>query len=139
MRKKYNPTDEQKAKAQARREDFRKLARLVSEMTDEQRLAMLSSIGAVPTCAGRALSPFNSCLLLHQLPAASLVGGFNQWNKVGRSVRKGEHGLMIWIPCAQKVQQETPVAGDLTEDKLRFVLGTVFDVSQTDEIASHPQ
>jgi hypothetical protein len=98
---------------------------------------------ATGTVEGRALSVFNSCLVLTQLPGASMVGGFLQWKAHGRSVRKGAVGLMIWIPTKGKA--DAPKAGDdntgepVTTGLRRagFVMGTVFDVSQTEE--SKPQ
>src|SRR5262249_5129698 len=56
-----------------------------------------------------ALSAFNSCLVLRQLPNASMVGGFRQWLDKGRAVRKGEHGLMIWLPTKGKDDADQPV------------------------------
>lgn len=131
MRK--QPTAEQKAKAEARRARFRDLAKAVAEMTDEQRQQIVDKFGAVVTCDGRVLSHFNTCLVLSQTDGkASMVGGFNQWKDKGRSVRKGEHGLMIWIPSARKA--EATATGEEGETKLGFVMGTVFDVTQTEEI-----
>jgi hypothetical protein len=66
-------------------------------MTEDQRAAIVAKIGAVPTCDGRALSEFNSALLIAQCPHVSMVGGFRQWLRNGRQVRKGEKGLGIWI------------------------------------------
>jgi hypothetical protein len=137
------PTPEQKAKAALRRERFRQLAAQVAEMTDDERAALVMKVGSVVTCEGRALSPFNSCLVLTQLPTASMVGGFRQWLDKGRSVRKGEHGLMIWVPTGKAGQGTTlvpsgepePTTGAGAEhDSKRsgFVMGTVFDVSQTE-------
>ena len=135
------PTPEQKAKAAERRERFRRLAAQVAEMTDDERAAIVAKVGAVVTCEGRALSPFNSCLVLTQLPTASMVGGFRQWLDKGRGVRKGEHGLMIWVPTARADRGDTtPPApepkpdamGEQDAKRSAFLMGTVFDVSQTE-------
>jgi hypothetical protein len=69
--------------------------------------------------------------VLNQLPTASMVGGFRQWLDKGRAVKKGEHGLMIWIPTKGK---EKPTAEEVEQETNRpnFVMGTVFDVSQTE-------
>lgn len=98
-------------------------------MEEIERMKIVERVGAVPTCEGRALSPFNSCLILYQRPSASLVGGFQQWKRAGRAVRKGERGLGIWIPTAAKREGEL----DDSED-VRFLMGTVFDISQTDPL-----
>lgn len=129
MRRK--PTPEQIEKAKQRRAAFREIVKVVAAMTEAQRQEIVGRIGAVPTCEGRALSPFNSCLILHQNPETSLVGGFQQWRKVGRAVRKGEHGMMIWFPSDKKKTDE-PTGNE--EDETKFLMGTVFDISQTDEI-----
>lgn len=133
MKTRKQPTPEQKARAKERREQFRKLAKQVSEMTDEQKAHLTARIGAIPTCHGRTLSLHNTCLLLKQCPNVSLVGGFRQWLKLKRVVRKGEHGHCIWIPLGAPKsadQSNEPV----NVDDARFGVGTVFDVSQTSEL-----
>ena len=136
------PTLEQKQKAAERRERFRALAQQVAQMSEDERTALVMKVGAIVTCEGHALSPLNSCLVLTQLPTASMVGGFRQWQDKGRRVKKGEHGLMIWIPTSKgemgEQGEEAPPTGADTasegEERKRagFVMGTVFDVSQTE-------
>jgi hypothetical protein len=139
------PTPEQKAAAAERRARFTALANRVAEMSDDERAALVARVGAVVTCEGRELSVHNSCLVLTQLPAASMVGGFRQWQAHGRSVRKGEHGLMIWVPTNRTADAEpntsttqpadAPAEGD--EKRAGFVMVTVFDISQTETGAPH--
>lgn len=128
-------TPEQEAARVARRERFRALVKQVAAMPDEQRAQLVRQAGAVVTCEGRALSPTNSMLCLMQIPGVSMVGGFRQWLKAGRCVCKGQHGASIWVPvggrAVESATSDTP-AGD--DDKPGFVVGTVFDVSQTQEI-----
>jgi hypothetical protein len=137
------PTPEQKQKAAERRERFRALAAQVAEMSEDEGAALVMKVGAIVTCEGRALSPFNSCLVLTQLPTACMVGGFRQWKDKGRSVRKGEHGLMIWIPTGkgEKGEQAAPPReGEGIDDapkRAGFIMGTVFDMSQTEPIRAH--
>src|SRR5436190_4702843 len=104
-------TPEQKAAAVERRARFTELANQVAEMTDADRAALVAHVGAIVTCEGRALSVHNSCLVLTQLPTASMVGGFRQWKAHGRSVKKGEHGLMIWVPTSRKDAEPTATEG----------------------------
>ena len=104
------PSAEQRAKAAERRERFRVLAKQVADMTDDERAALVMKVGAIVTCEGRALSVHNSCLILNQLPTASMVGGFRQWKDKGRSVKKGEHGLMIWVPTGTRNTRSSPSA-----------------------------
>ena len=137
------PTAEQKAKAAARRERFASLAKRVAAMSEDERAALVLRVGAVVTVEGRALSAFNSCLVLTQFPGASLVGGFRQWKAHGRSVRKGAVELMIWVPTGRTVGEgeptptDAPTAGESVpvgeSKRAGFIMGTVFDVSQTEE------
>lgn len=120
-----NITPEQKAKSEARRAQFKQLVKKVAAMSDAERDAMISSVGAVVTCEGRALSPTNTMLCLMQLPGVSMVGGFKQWIRQGRCVSKGQHGISIWIPCAGRKSDEAE------EGEMYFTSGTVFDISQT--------
>jgi len=128
MRK--QPTEAQKQAAKDRRERMRAIAAKVAAMTPEER-AILAGHG-VFTVEGRALSTFNQCMIVMQDPSASVVGGFQQWRKSGRQVRKGEKGLALWIPLAGST--ETEAATDRKSERPRFMLGTVFDVTQTDPI-----
>jgi hypothetical protein len=128
------PTDEQKQRAAERRERFTALARQVAALTDDERAALVAKVGAIVTVEGRALSALNSCLVLTQLPTASMVGGFQQWKAHGRSVKKGAHGLMIWIPTRGKDDADKPTQEEAEGVAKRsgFVMGTVFDISQTE-------
>jgi hypothetical protein len=138
------PTAEQKAKAAERRERFRALAKTVAEMTNAERAALVDRCGAVVTIEGHPLSFFNTCLLLSQNPGASVVGGFAQWIKAGWAVRKGERGLGIWVPVGKSKGDGTPAAaaggqpadadGNDDTGRPRFIMGTVFDIAQTDEV-----
>lgn len=130
------PTEEQKAKTAERREKFRGLWKQVADMPELQRIQLANKFG-LRTCEGHELSLCNSCLVCLQNPGASVLGGFRQWLKVGRAVRKGEHGCMIWIPSTRKVAAPEgtaePVNGEAT-DETRFFIGTLFDISQTQEV-----
>jgi hypothetical protein len=127
-------TDEQKARAEARRAQFRALAEKVSRMTDDERAAMAERMAGAMTIEGHPLSLHNRCLIACQYPTATLVGGFRQWQQHGRVVRKGEHGLMIWAPVRDgraPAPATTPDVGELDREKPRYIMVTVFDVSQT--------
>lgn len=95
----------------------------------------------------KAMSKFHSysfgnvMLILMQCPNASLVAGFHKWKKdFGRTVKKGEHGIMILAPCPQKKfidrEIEKPDGTKEIESVLvvrqRFKVAYVFDVSQTE-------
>jgi hypothetical protein len=72
----------------------------------------------------------NAMLILSQNPDATHVAGFHRWRKVGRYVRKGEHGIAILYPRIRAREDEE------TGEKERFLsgfgVGYVFDVSATD-------
>ena len=136
-------TPEQKLRAAERRAVFKLLAKQVVAMTDAQRADMASLMVGLVTCEGHPLSFHNTCLLASQYPTATMVGGFRQWLRHGRCVAKGQHGLMIWVPkrtgaakggdgAALDDQQADAPRSD--RDEVRFLVGTVFDISQTVEI-----
>lgn len=135
-------TEEQKAKSAERKERFRKLVKQIADMPEVERAKMTIKIGAVVTCEGRALSVTNTMLCLLQNPTVSMVGGFRQWIKQGRAVIKGQHGIMIWVPVmkhadsnGRKPVELAPTDAPANEaDERRFIIGTVFDIGQTQEI-----
>lgn len=120
------PTDAQKAAAQKKREAFRALAQKVSAMDQDEKQAFMKSFPAVATIEGHVLSNSNMMLVLMQNSQATIVGGFRQWIKAGRVVRKGQHGVTIWVPSASGKTDESG------EADLRFLTATVFDIAQTD-------
>lgn len=141
-------TEEMKAAAEARREKFGVLCRRVAEMSEAERAGLLERVGAVMSCEGRALSETNTVLLVLQRPGVSVVGGFRQWKKAGRYVRKGEKSCSIWIP---RGGGDTPaLAGselsraELVEgggsgaggSRRKFLTGAVFDIGQTEAVGA---
>ena len=128
-------TDEQRAKSEERRAKFTELAKQIGAMSEEQRAAMAAKMAGVVTIEGRVLSIHNACLIACQNPSATMVGGFNQWKAHGRSVRKGEHGLMIWAP-KHRAEDPNRQPGEMSDKDLRpgFIMVTVFDVAQTEAI-----
>lgn len=78
---------------------------------------------------------FNNTILIHlQRPDATRVAGFRTWKSLGRSVRKGEKGIVILAPIVRRVRVESEDEDD------KVVAGTptafrtvhVFDIAQTD-------
>ncbi len=111
-------------------------------MPEAERILMANKLGLV-TADGHALSPSNQYLVLLQCPGATVLGGFKQWQKHGRSVRKGEHGAMIWVPCGGR-KNNAPLDGSNSNSAIadgeptgdtdgRFIVGCLFDISQTTE------
>jgi hypothetical protein len=145
MKTRRQPTEAQRAATAERREQFKALAARVAAMTDDERTALVIRLGAIVTCEGHALSAFNSCLVLTQFPPASMVGGFHQWRAKGRKVKKGEHGLMIWIPTGRKHKAENAAPspqdadGETKDKQAGFAMGYVFDVTQTEPALDGPE
>lgn len=127
------PTPEQKAAAAERRAKFKALWKQVADLPQDQRIAMSHKYG-FRTVEGHELSLFNQLLIALQCPTASVLGGFRQWLKHGRAVQKGQHGIMIWVPCGAGKAEPTTPDQEATEDgKPGFIVGTVFDIAQTQE------
>jgi antirestriction protein ArdC len=75
----------------------------------------------------------NVLLIASQRPTATHVAGYHMWNQMGRSVKKGEKGIMIFAPMIVKreavldqkeLKQSSRLAG--------FRSAYVFDVAQTE-------
>jgi hypothetical protein len=127
-------TAEQIAKRDARREHFKRLWKQVPDMPENERLILSAKLGIV-TCEGRELSVKNQCLLAFQCASVTVVGGFRQWLDKGRCVQKGQHGLMIWVPIGHKTTEQLPDGNAIEHlEKSGFIVGTVFDISQTAEL-----
>ena len=124
-----NLSEAQKAVAQEKRQRMRELAKRISGMTPEQQAQAIGS-ESITTIAGHALSVHNQLMIMYQGCKATVVGGFNQWRKAGRMVRKGEHGYSIWVPIgAPKLEEgkaQTADGGDL-----HFALASIFGIDQT--------
>ena len=130
-------TPEQKARSEARKAAFRALAKRVAGMTEQERTDLSRKCSPV-SIAGTSFSTTNSILLILQCPTGTIFGGFRQWIKAGRCVRKGEHGAAIWCKTGNKENaagsESAEPSGDSEGDSLRFIVGTVFDVSQTEAL-----
>lgn len=74
-------------------------------------------------------SPSNIFLIMLARPDATHVAGFQAWKKMGRYVRKGEHGIPIFAPMFHR---EDPDDDNSPKVLSGFRVVYVFDVSQTD-------
>lgn len=74
----------------------------------------------------------NSMLILCQKPDASQVAGYRAWQKLGRQVRKGERGIMIFAPRTFHRETEKPDGETESVDGIYFRPVHVFDLAQTD-------
>lgn len=120
--------------AQSRRERMAELARRVAALSPDERAAFAAR-SPVVTIEGHALSIRNTASLCLQLgPSVSVVGGYQQWRRAGRQVRKGEHGGLILIPRTTKSAEGAEADQGEDAGHLYFIGGTVFDISQTDPL-----
>src|SRR5437763_927676 len=78
------------------------------------------------------LSFGNILLISTQRPAARQVAGFKAWNELGRQVRQGEKGIMIFAPILS--QPKAAENGDEHHEPqlLGFRPVRVFDIDQTE-------
>jgi hypothetical protein len=109
---------------------LKEIAGKIRSMPEETRVELACKYGTI-TAEGHALSPFNCIFLAMQAgkPLAQ-VGGFKQWQRVGRMVIKGQHAAgQIFVPCKRKTDDDAP-----DNDKPFFITRPVFDVSQTEPI-----
>jgi hypothetical protein len=77
---------------------------------------------------------FGNCALIRlQCPDATRVAGFNAWKRLGRSVKKGEKGIVVLAPAGPGRREVERQDGTVDEKTwLRFRVAYVFDVSQTE-------
>jgi len=103
-----------------------------SGLTEDQQNEIKERSGRIVTCEGHTISTRNYFMLEEQAKFiganVTMIGGYRQWEKLGRQVRKGEKSLSILVPCNVK-DAETDENGK----KMFFRFVSVFDVSQTDE------
>ena len=116
---------------QQKKEKIISIRKKLSEMPEEQRNALAEKFGIV-TVEGHPLTAHNQCFLVAQSEINfTIVGGFQQWKKAGRIVRKGEHGFYIFVPSKQK--DDPPDNTEIqNEDDIHFFTAVVFDISQTE-------
>jgi antirestriction protein ArdC len=121
------------------KEKTEQLAQELERGQSETLKAYLAAMAKFPQ-----YSPNNVWLILAQAPHARYVAGFGTWKRLGRYVRKGEHGIAILAPCVKRRRSDSGPA-EPKRDKLakraesqadEVVVGFrgayVWDVSQTE-------
>ena len=108
---------------EAKKAKMKQLGEQFAKMTEAERVELSNQLGSLP------LSFKNSALLYFQSKSVSIVGGFQQWKKAGRIVKKGEKALAIFCPASQKAKE-----GETTDSPTFFFTGNVFDISQTEPL-----
>ncbi len=127
--------------ARARKTTEERRAQVAGLRERLERWQELTDAGLIAEYLARfdGYSARNAMLIAMQRPDATEVRGFKAWLAQGRCVRKGEHGIQILAPMADRKEekrvQEAAERGEETERKgLRCRLAYVFDVAQTDEL-----
>ena len=86
-------------------------------------------------------SPTNTLWILSQRPDSTRVASYRTWQQVGRQVRRGETGIMVfhpkpyWVDATDGRRVKPPATESERSGrrrKMSFGIGHVFDVSQTD-------
>ena len=144
MKHKRKLTPEQEAAKAERKAAFDGLVKRLAGMNATERDKWAAEAGTVVTIEGHVLSPRNTVLCYFQRDGVSMVGGFRQWIKAGRCVRKGEKGFSILVPCTGGKRGKKADAGQAGDDsqstetgdgdapaRVFFMARTVFDISQT--------
>jgi antirestriction protein ArdC len=109
--------------------------RLIAELEAGRSDALREYLGAM----GRFhhYSWTNTILIQSQRPTATRVAGYHTWRDLGRSVRRGEKGVVIYAPVVARNDRGRPalLPGErpLKErEVVGFRAAYVFDVSQTE-------
>jgi hypothetical protein len=75
----------------------------------------------------------NLMLILSQKPDATHVAGYRTWQQLGRFVKKGAKGILIFAPVVRRKQVSSEEIDDTSTAKLVAFRGVyVFDQSDTD-------
>lgn len=75
----------------------------------------------------------NTLLIWSQMPDATRVAGFRQWENLGRHVRKGEKSIKIFGYSTRKVTEQDEKTGeDKTTSRPYFPVLSIFDIAQTE-------
>ena len=120
-----NPTET------ARKTAEQALSRLAAELEAGRSEALTNHLAAMSRF--RRYSWQNVLLISAQRPNVTNVAGIHAWNDLGRRVKKGEKGIVIFAPGAAKQESTRSQAPPNDPFRLVGVRATyVFDVSQTE-------
>ena len=110
-------------------EAFEKLIRDIEAGKSETLRQYLKAMGRF-----HRYSVGNAILIGLQKADATHVAGFRAWQRLGRQVKKGEHGIAIMAPVVyRKRTQQDGSDGDAEHEMIAtFKTAYVFDISQTD-------
>ena len=112
------------------KEAFEQLVRDVEAGRSDTLQAYLKAMGRF-----HRYSVGNAILIQLQKPGATHVAGFRAWQRLGRYVKKGEHGIAIMAPVVWRRKTRSTQDGNDDGDEeavSTFKTAYVFDISQTD-------
>jgi len=122
-----------------KRDEVRKVAReAFDRLVQDVEASKSDTLQAYLKAMGRfhRYSVGNAILIQLQKPNATHVAGFRAWQRLGRYVKKGEHGVAIMAPVVYRRKAE---GDDSDEDEnaddetvTTFKTAYVFDIGQTD-------
>ena len=115
------------------REKMNGMIKEVSGLSNERREEIARKYPII-TSDGHAISAFNTVFLTLQTELSlTIIGGFKQWERAGRTVAKGVKAAgYIYVPMKGKKDAEGETR---TPERLRFRMVPVFDIAQTEESA----
>lgn len=137
---KKHPTkkqQERKAAAIAKRKEVSEKAAAVAEQIKndpDTARRFVAFTARMPTYSTK-----NQEMIFAQFEGATQCAGFNKWLEAGRVVRKGERAIKIMAPTERTETDEDgkvvmdPKTGK-PEKEMAYIMVSVFDVSQTEEI-----
>ena len=74
----------------------------------------------------------NQILIRLTMKHATQVAGYRTWIKLGRQVKKDEHGIWILAPCHKTTAKVDKATGEESDMNVRYFISVpVWDVSQT--------
>ncbi|PWU09253.1 MAG: hypothetical protein C5B51_06580 [Terriglobia bacterium] len=111
-----------------RRRAEKALSSLAAELRAGRTEALTTYLGAMGRL--RRYSWDNVLLIATQRPDATRVAGHHTWNDLGRTVKPGEKGIMIFAPAKSDARRAE--RSDSPLPNATFRAAYVFDVSQTE-------
>ena len=110
----------------------------LKRLTEELRVGRSDALKNYLAAMGRfhRYSWGNVLLISEQRPNATRVAGYHAWRDLGRSVKRGEKGIMIFAPIVVKDQDRSRAQDSAKPNDVSRVSGFrtayVFDVDQTE-------
>ncbi len=127
-RRNSNSKDKAKALRQTIDDRLEQLAKAVDDVRASELFRQYLDVQA----RFHKYSWHNTMMIVSQKPDAERVAGFKTWQTMGRHVRKGERGIMIFAPRPWKHTDTDDNGNDTERQGVSFRPVYVFDVSQTD-------